>query len=62
MEIFRKDNTITVDQIQIMMAFIMLPWDFKILYGILADTVKLPFFSTFKRAPRRAYILIFAFI
>ena len=41
------------------MAFIMFPWDFKILYGIICDTVKLPGLS---QAPRRGYLLIFSLI
>lgn len=44
------------------MAFIALPWDFKILYGIITDTVRLPFFESFVRAPRRAYIMLFALL
>ena len=52
MEIFRKyedenKKKLSIDQIQMMMAFIMFPWDFKILYGIISDTVKLPFFNSF---------------
>ena len=62
MEIFRKDKTLSIDQTQMMMAFIMFPWDFKILYGIISDTVKLPFSNSFQRAPRRAYIMIFAIV
>ena len=42
---------------QIVDAFIMFPWDFKILYGIICDTVKLPYFS---RSPKRGYIMLFA--
>ena len=36
------------------MTFIYLPWDFKIIYGIMADTVRPPGFST---SPRRGYLV-----
>ena len=44
---------------QLAQTFIALPWDFKILYGILADTCKLPFMTT---GSKRGYLVIFAFI
>ena len=40
----------------------MFPWDFKILYGIIADTVRLPCIPSAYKAPRRAYLMLFAFI
>ena len=44
------------------MALVMTPWDFKVIYGIIADTVRLPCFDTFLAAPRRAYLMLFAFL
>ena len=62
MEIFRKQYSMDADRLQLTMAFIGLPWDFKILYGVITDTVRLPCFESFVRAPRRAYIMLFAFL
>lgn len=39
--------------------FIFLPWDFKILYGIICDTVVLPYFS---KSPKRGYIILLSSI
>ena len=49
----------TPDQIQVSMTFITTPWDVKILYGIISDTVKLPFFA---EAPKKGYIILFSLI
>ena len=40
----------------------MLAWDFKIFFGIIADTMKLPLGSSFNKAPRRGYIIILSII
>jgi hypothetical protein len=45
--------------LNIVNAFIVFPWDFKILYGIICDTIKLPYFS---KSPKRGYIILFAII
>ena len=44
------------------MTFVLIAWDFKILFGIITDTVKLPLGATFNKAPRRGYIMLLAFI
>ena len=41
------------------MTFISIPWDLKILYGLIADTTKLPFAQ---KTPRRAYLMLFSII
>jgi len=43
------------DEMQLAMSYILLPWDFKILFGICADTVKLPFMS---HSPKRAFLMM----
>lgn len=44
-EIFREKYELDGDIIQKTMLCIYLPWDFKILFGIICDTMNLPFFS-----------------
>ena len=39
-----------------------LPWNFKIIYGFICDTVRLPISQSFIEGPRRAYLLIFSAI
>ena len=38
----------------------VMPWDFKVAYGIIGDTIKIPFF--FKDSPKRGYIVICSLI
>ena len=47
------------NELQVGEAFIMLPWDFKILYGITCDTIRLPFMSD---SPKKGYLMFFAII
>ena len=58
-EIFKSHYKMEPDEMQLAGAYIFIPWDAKILYGIMCDTVKLPFFS---QGPKRGYIIIFCFI
>ena len=58
-DIFKNTYNLEPEQLNIVNAFIMFPWDFKILYGIICDTIKLPFFS---QSPKRGYIILFAAI
>ena len=58
-EILRVKYKLSPTELQVTFAFIMFPWDFKILYGIICDTVKLPFFSD---SPKRGYLMLFALI
>jgi hypothetical protein len=37
----------------------LFPWDFKILYGVICDTLSLP---KFEKSPKRGYILLFSII
>ena len=50
---------ISPNQIQVAMAVIIIPWDFKILYGIICDTIVMP---CFKKGPRRGWLIIFSLI
>ena len=61
-EIFRTYYKIELDELQTIMAFLLTPWDFKFFYGLVCDTVRIPFIQSFQAAPRRGYILIFSFI
>jgi len=44
------------------MPFMLTPWTFKMFYGIICDTVRIPFIQSFQLAPRRGYLLIFSMI
>ena len=46
-EILRKDYEMQLDKLQVVMSFVMAPWDFKVLYGIVCDTVRIPFVKSF---------------
>ena len=58
-EILKSNYGMSPNQLQVAEAFILFPWDFKILYGIVADTIILPCFSL---APRRGWVLIFSLV
>lgn len=58
-EILRVKYKLSPTELQVAFAFIMFPWDFKILYGIICDTVKLPFFAD---SPKRGYLMLFALL
>ena len=58
-EILRKDYDVGVDELQGLQAFIQIPDLFTIIYGLVTDTVRLNCNDSFRRAPRRGYILIF---
>ena len=60
-EIMRKEYNTGPDDLQLFMTFVLIAWDFKILFGIVTDTVKLPFGVSFNKAPRRGYIILLAF-
>lgn len=61
-EIFRVQYKLSLDKIQLIMAFVNTPSNFKILYGVLCDIVRIPFIKSFALAPRRGWILIFSTI
>ena len=61
-EIMRTEYGAEIDELQLFMTFVFIPWDFKILFGIITDTVKLPLGASFNKAPRRGYIMLLAFI
>ena len=46
-EILRKNYMMKLDKLQVVMTFILLPWDFKVFYGVICDTVRVPFVKTF---------------
>ena len=50
---------LSADEITEYMMVIFLPWDFKILYGIICDTVVLPYMG---RSPKRGYIILLSSI
>ena len=54
---FKKIYNLTPNQLQIQLAFILFPWDFKILYGIISDTVMLPCFPI---GSRKGWLVIFS--
>ena len=58
-KIFKDTYGMSPTELQVVEALILFPWDFKILYGIMADTVSLGFF---RDTPRRGWLLIFSFI
>jgi hypothetical protein len=41
------------------MTIATLPWDFKLLYGIMVDTVSPP---GFKESPKKGYLMVFSVI
>ena len=53
-QILKVDYGLGVNANQMALTFITLPWDFKILYGIICDTMALP---CFKKSPRRGYLI-----
>ena len=59
MEILRVTYGLNPDELQVAEAFMLFPWDFKILYGIICDTLSLP---RFEKAPKRGYIILFSII
>ena len=46
-EIFRTDYGLDLDTIQVIMVFVKLPWDYKIFYGVICDTVRIPISQSF---------------
>lgn len=61
-EIFRTTYGLELDPIQIIMVFVKLPWDYKIIYGIICDTVRVPISESFVKAPRRGFLLMISFV
>lgn len=57
--IFKKVYGLSPNQMQVSEAWLIFPWDFKILYGIIADTIQLPFFP---KGTRKGWIVIFSFL
>ena len=57
--IFKTTYHFNPTQLQVQMAFNILPWDFKLFYGIIADTVVLP---CFKKESRKGWIIIFSLV
>lgn len=53
-QILKVNYGVGVNANQMAITFITLPWDFKILYGIICDTMALP---GFKKSPRRGYLI-----
>ena len=61
-EILRTEYDSDPDNLQLFLTYVMISWDFKVLFGIIADTVKLPLGKSFNKAPRRGYIISLSFI
>jgi len=61
-EILRTEYDKDPNNLQLFMTYVMISWDFKVLFGIIADTVKLPLGKSFNNAPRRGYIILLSFI
>lgn len=53
-QILKVNYGLGVNANQMSLTFIFLPWDFKILYGIICDTVRPPGFQS---SPRRGYLI-----
>lgn len=62
LEIFRSRYNLKLDTIQLVMTFVSIPWDYKVIYGVICDSVKIKCVRSFKMAPRRGYLLIFSAI
>ena len=58
-ELLREHYGLNPDELQVAEAFMLFPWDFKILYGVICDTLSLPGFS---KSPKRGYILLFSIV
>ena len=58
-EIFRTQYGLDGDQLQLAGALSMIPWDFKLVYGIICDTVIIP---KFEESPKRGYMIIWGTI
>jgi hypothetical protein len=56
-EMFRTFYKMSPNELQVAEAFIIMPWDFKIFYGIICDTIKIPFYNA---GPKRGYLIIFS--
>ena len=61
-EILRTEYDSNADNLQLFLTYVMIIWDFKVLFGIITDTVKLPLGQSFNKAPRRGYIILLSFI
>lgn len=58
-EMFKTTYMLSPNQLQVAETFIISPWDFKVFYGIISDTVRLPYF---KSGPKRGYLILFSMI
>jgi len=58
-EMFKSIYKLSPNELQVAEAFIIFPWDFKIFYGIICDTIMLP---GFRNGPKRGYLIIFSTI
>ena len=56
-EMMKTQYGLSPNELQVASAFIILPWDFKIFYGIMSDTVPLPYFRS---SPKKGYLIIFS--
>jgi hypothetical protein len=54
-ETLRTKYSLSGDEIQKFFLFVYLPWDLRIVWGIICDTIKIPGFYD---CPKRGYILI----
>ena len=61
-EILRTNYGLDLDSIQVLIVIANLPWNCKIIFGVICDTVRLPISNSFIEAPRRGYLLIFSII
>ena len=58
-EMGKTTYKLSPNELQVGEAFIILPWDFKVFYGITCDTIKLPFYSD---SPKKGYLMLFSVI
>jgi hypothetical protein len=54
--IFKNHYGLSPTEMQLKRAFIVMPWDFKVLFGIIGDTIRIPFW--FRNSPKRGYIVL----
>lgn len=58
-EMFKSKYMLGPDKLQVALAFITLPWNLKIFYGIVSDTIPVPFF---KGASKKGYLFVFSVV
>ena len=54
---FKTKYLMGPDELQVAQAFIILPWDFKVLYGVISDTIPIPGLA---HASKKGYLILFS--